>query len=212
MKNYRKCRNYENIQKACFEGSGAYDIPIIKPTPYERCEWIGFNCAISCKEKKNKGVHFFLDDYQFTRLWTNIGRYTELLRQFKYVMSPDFSLYTDFPLAMQIYNHYRKHWIAAYWQKHGISVIPTICWGDENSYGWCFDGEPECSTVAVSSVGCMKNKENKELFLRGYREMVERLSPTQIIFYGSIPEECKGNIVRVKAFQEKFKEAACNGW
>ena len=46
------------------------------------------------------------------------------------------------PFAMQIYNQYRKHWLAAYWQLNGITVYPTISWSDENSYEWCFDGEP----------------------------------------------------------------------
>lgn len=33
-----------------------------------------------------------------------------------------------------------------------------------------------------------------------------------VIFYGNVPEECKGNIIRVKAFQEKFSEAKRDGW
>lgn len=74
-----------------------------------------------------------------------------------------------------------------------------------------FDGEPTGGTVAVSSVGCMQNKKSRELFLAGYKEMVKKLHPTKIIFYGQIPEECTGNIVRIKAFQEKFKEASCDG-
>lgn len=209
---YKTKRNYENANKMIFNGVGIYGIPEIYPSVYDNCEWIGFNYASGCHEKESKGVHFFLDDYQFIRLWTNIDKYIPLLKQFDYVMTPDFSLFTDFPKALQIYNHYRKHWIGAYMQMHGIKVIPTICWSTQESYEWCFDGEPTHGTVAISSVGSMKNKESKELFLSGYFEMVKRLEPEQIIFYGSVPEECKENIVRIKAFQEKFKEAVCNGW
>ena len=121
-------------------------------------------------------------------------------------MSPDFSTYTDFPKAIQIYNHYRKHWVGAYLQMYGIDVIPTISWSDKNSFEWCFDGEPVGGTVAVSSVGCMNSKKRKDLFLDGYREMIDRLHPETIIFYGQIPEECTGNIVQIKAFQEKYRE------
>ena len=81
-----------------------------------------------------------------------------------------------------------------------------------DSYDWCFDGEPEGGTVAVSSVGCVNSAEKRSLFLSGYAAMVERLHPETIIFYGSVPEECKGNIVRVRAFSDKFKEAVCDGW
>lgn len=211
--NYRNRRNYENLERRIFGGVGEYGIPQIQLTPYEGgCDWIGFNYAKTCKEPTGKGVHFFLDDYQFNRLWTDVDRYIPMLQKFRYVMSPDFSTYTDFPKTMQIYNHYRKHWVGAYLQEAGISVIPTISWSTPDSYEWCFDGEPEGATVAVSSVGCMNSKEKKSLFLDGYEEMVRRLCPETIVFYGSVPEECRGNIVRVRAFSEKFKEALCNGW
>lgn len=208
--NYRNCRNYENLERRLFDGVGEYGIPQIEPVAYEGgCDWIGFNYAKSTKDCEGKGVHFFLDDYQFCRLWSNIDRYIPMLQRFRYVMSPDFSTYTDFPKVMQIYNHYRKHWCAAYMHEAGIQVIPTISWSTPDSFDWCFDGEPEGGTVAVSSVGCMNSKEKKALFLAGYEEMVRRLQPETIIFYGSVPEECMGNIVRIRAFTDKFNEALC---
>lgn len=211
--NYRSTRSYENMERRIFDGVGDYGIPKINPVDYVGgCEFVGFNYAKSCKAPGDKGVHFFLDDYQFNRLWTNIDRYIPMLSRFRYVMSPDFSTYTDFPRAIQIYNHYRKHWVGAYLQEVGISVIPTISWSTSDSFEWCFDGEPEGGTVAVSSVGCMKNSESKRLFVEGYMEMVHRLHPEKIIFYGNVPAECTGNVVRIKAFQEKFKEALCDGW
>lgn len=211
--NYRNIRNYENLQKRIFDGCGEYGIPQIEPVNYEGgCDWLGFNYTKTCKEPEGKGIHFFLDDYIFQRLWANIDRYIPMLQKFHYVMSPDFSTYTDFPKAIQIYNHYRKHWCAAYMQEAGIKVIPTISWSTPDSFEWCFDGEPVGGTVAVSSVGTQNSKEKKRLFLEGYNAMVERLHPETIIFYGSVPEECMGNIVRVKQFSDKFKEALCDGW
>lgn len=207
---YRTSRSYDNLERRIFDGVGEYVIPEISPVTYEGgCDWIGFNYAKSCKNPSEKGVHFFFDDYQFCRLWSNIDRYIPMLQRFRYVMSPDFSTYTDFPKVMQIYNHYRKHWCAAYMQEAGIQVIPTISWSTLDSFDWCFDGEPEGGTVAVSSVGCMNSKEKKALFLAGYEEMVRRLQPETIIFYGSVPEECMGNIVRIRAFTDKFNEALC---
>lgn len=122
------------------------------------------------------------------------------------MLSPDFSLYTDFPKALQIYNHYRKHRLAAYWQECGINVIPTICWSDHQSFSWCFDGEPVGGAVAVSSVGTQNSSKKKENFLVGYEKMMEVLKPDKIIFYGNVPEECEGNIIRIKMFSEKFRE------
>lgn len=200
------------MQRMLFDGVGEYDIPQIEPTQFKKADFIGFNYAKNAKEPENKAVHFFLDDYQFIRLWNDPDRYIKILEKFKYVLTPDYSLYTDFPKPLQIYNHYRKHWLGAYWQIHGINVIPTICWSDRESFEWCFDGEPTQSVVAVSSVGTQNSKEKKEKFLDGYYEMVKRLQPTQIIFYGNVPEECMGNIVHIKQFSDKFKKAEVTQW
>lgn len=212
---YRQKANAENLGRAMFDGVGEYDIPVIAPAAYTGVnEWIGFNYAKSAKDRAGKGVHMFIDDYQFQRLWSNIDAYIPMLRQSQWVMSPDFSTYTDFPKAMQIYNHYRKHWCGAYMQQAGINVIPTISWSTPDSFAWCFDGEPVGGTVAVPSVGTQNSRTAKELFLAGYGAMVERLRPETIIFYGAVPKECLGNIVRIKAFQDRFdkiREAVCDG-
>ena len=208
---YKSNRNYENLQKAIYDGAGEYDIPSIIATQFDVCEFVGFNYAMACQDKSEKAVHFFLDDYQFERVWNSVDRYIPILKQFKYVLTPDFSLFTDFPKVLQIYNHYRKHWLGAYMQDHGINVIPTIGWSDESSYDWCFDGEPENGCVAVSSVGCLQNSKSKELFIAGYNEMIRRLNPSQIIFYGTVPDECEGNIIRIDSFVEKFRKGNQDG-
>lgn len=203
---YRQCRNYENLTKAKFEGAGRYDIPILTADDVTADSFIGFNYAKTCRDAKDKGLHFFVDDYQFLRLWTNLDAYIPMLQKFKCVCTPDFSLYTDFPSAIQIYNHYRKHWLGAYLQMHGIKVIPTIAWSDESSLEWCFDGEPIGGTVIISSVGTQANKESKRLFKYGYESMIRRLRPQKIYLYGLIPEWCDNdNIIRIPAFQEKHR-------
>lgn len=200
---YKQQRFYENQEKMIFQGTGEFGIPAIMRTEYSPCEFIPFNYAKTCKDKNGKGIHFFLDDYQFTRLWTNPNTYIDLLSQFDFVCTPDFSTYTEWPKALQIYNHFRKHWIGAYMQVHGINVVPTISWSDKESYDWCFDGEPKYGVVAVSSVGCMNNEEKKQMFMDGYEEMIKRLEPETILFYGNVPESCSGNIVNIKSYIQK---------
>ena len=156
-----------------FETEGQYDIPILEPYVYEPCEFVGFNYARSAKDKGNKGLHFFVDDYQFERLWREPNAYIDLIGQFHSIMTPDFSLYTDYPKAIQIYNHYRKHWLGALWQDWGYRVIPTIAWSNKDSFEWCFDGTPKHSTVAVSSVGTQRSKETKKLFIDGWNEIYQ---------------------------------------
>lgn len=190
--------NFENLDRFCFSGIGKYDIPQIEPvTTYPIGEFIPMNYANTAKNPADKIVHYFVDDYQFARYWNRPDDYINKLSQFAAVCSPDFSLYTDMPVAMQIYNHYRKHWLAAYWQFHGLTVYPTIAWSTPDSYEWCFDGEPVGGIVAVSSVGTQQNKESRQLFLLGYKEMMKRLNPSWVIFYGKVPEECDWNVIRV---------------
>lgn len=211
-------RQSENLDKAVFPGVGKYDIPRILPMEVEQpVEMIGFNFAAKYKHPERVGIHFFLKDYQFSRLWTSPDMYTGMLRRFRFVCTPDFSMYTDFPLALQINSHYRKHWLGAYWQSKGITVIPTICWSDERSFEWCFDGEPEKSTVAISSVGTQLNERSKRLFLLGYQQMMSRLQPKIVLFHGRIPAEITAKmegtngenspiIVPIPAYQERLRK------
>lgn len=196
----------ENANKMLFPFENEFGIPLIEPTQITCDDFIGFKERK--KQKTDCGVHFFHYDFQLQCLWNTPDRYIEMLKKYKCVLSPDFSLYIDFPKALQIYNHYRKHWLAAYWQMHGIEVIPTIRWGEEDTYDWCFSGEPIGGTVAVSSVGTQKQKDLKEMFVKGYKEMLNHLQPKTIIFYGNVPEECEGNIIKIESDQSKFRRKA----
>lgn len=191
---------------------GDYNIPKLYPTYIDDInvrEWIPFNYAkTTSKDKSKLGINFYLHDYQFERVWNMPQRYLDTLLPFSAVMTPDFSLYRDYPKALQIYNHYRKHWLGAYWQANGLTVIPTICWSDRESFNWCFDGEPEGSVVSVSNVGCVKDKEKRQMFKDGYREMIIRLQPSKIIFYAHTfdIDDFSGNIEFVRYTQSKKEE------
>lgn len=201
----------ENIKRWNFLSKNKWNIPTIKGIDEfdEKVQFIGFNYAKTCEkqQKTDFGVHFFLDDYQFNRLWNRPDKYIPLLSKFKYVLSPDFSMYTDYPKAMQMWKHYQKHWLGAYMELFGIKVIPTVGWSDKESFKWCFDGEPRKSIVAVSSIGTQKDKESKQLFLEGYNKMLEVLKPTKILFWGNIPNEIdKSNVIHMGyIMDEKFK-------
>ena len=205
--------NFENLEKFQFSGCPPYGIPILEATTanVSHLEWIPFNYARTAKDRKSKGVHFYVDDYQFQRVWNDPNRYMRLLSEFGAVTTPDFSQYTDMPVSMRLYNHYRKHWLGAYWQMHGLTVIPTICWSDPESYEWCFDGEPENSIISISSVGTQKHRESKELFAQGLREAIKRLNPSEILWYGKVPEEFDWNVIRIKPYQDEVKERVKNG-
>ena len=83
---------------------------------------------------------------------------------------------------------------------------------DEASFDWCFDGEPLYSVVAISAVGSQNSEETSRLFMRGYEEMLKRLRPTKIIFYGKVPDECMSDkVITIRAFQDALKQRRKEG-
>lgn len=122
----RKDRFCHNLGDIVFDGVGPFDIPQIAPERWTPdVEFIGFNYATgeSKENRRTKGVHFFVDDEHFERVWRQWRRYGELLSDYAAVMTPDFSMFTDWPVAVQIYNHYRKHFVGAYLQMLGVKSI-----------------------------------------------------------------------------------------
>ena len=200
--------DYFNLLNGDFNGEGRFGIPEILPvTAIPKVEeWIGFNYVKTTKDMDGKGVHFFLDDYQFERVWNMPEVSAQRLIGASVVCSPDFSMFTDFAPALQIYNHYRKHWVARYWQTFGIRVIPTICWSDEKSFEWCFEGEPHNSIVIVSTVGTQNDKVASKLFMKGYEAMHKALSPSKVLVYGNIPKEIENeDIETIEQFSAKWE-------
>lgn len=148
---------------------------------------IGFNQAKTCRHT-DRGIHFFIDDYQFERLWNRPEDYTRLLSRFQCVLTPDFSLYTDMPAPMLRWNCYRSRLLGAWWQSQGLQVVSTLQWSRPSSYEYCFDGLPRHATVAVSTVGVLDSEEATRLWQQGFTEALHVLKPSLVLFYGkSIP-------------------------
>lgn len=144
---------------------------------FDKTRFIEFSNA-----RRSKTVHFFLDDYKFDEVWNKPDRQIGRLLQYKQVLSPDFSTYIDMPEPLQIHNTFRNRWCAAVWQAAKMVVIPTISWGDENSYDFCFDGiEPGC-VVAVSTIGTRMHHGG---FMGGFSQMCRQIQPSAVLVYGT---------------------------
>lgn len=185
-------------------------------------DMVGFNYATASKlpdgrQKKDNIVHFFLADYVFERLWNNPERYIPVLSQYKAIVSPDFSQYTNMPRVMRMWNHYRKMWLSQYYQARGIKVIPAPCWSDEASFEYCFEGMPKKSLLCISTAGCVSNKKVFNAFMKGYEKTLEVLEPSQLIIYGIAPPEVRElfpDLVQVDTDQKrriKAYEERCRG-
>ena len=157
--------------------------PILHPTLEipEEIELLGWNYVNSKKNECWKWIHFYMEDYLFNSVWNMPDKMMQKLEGFTGVIGPDFSMFRDTPYPVQMWNHYRNMWCSAFWQASGLTVIPNVSWSDKRSYEWCFDGHPKNAVVAVSMVGCTKEKVAERLFLSGYEKMLEVLEPSKIM-------------------------------
>lgn len=201
---------FENQDRAQFPCVGFYGIPKMTATKTVGDKMLRFMDWKEIEDPENYIAHFYYDDYKFINAWRDPDIYIDRLRQFKAVVSPDFSLYTDFPRALQILSCYRRQWCGAYWQSLGIDVIPDVVWGDKESFAYCFDGIPKGGTVAVSSVGVKRDNEwnsnSGDLFKAGYDEMMKRIKPKTILFYGDMIDGLDGNIIQIPSYYAQKRE------
>jgi hypothetical protein len=69
-------------------------------------------------------------------------------------------------------------------------ICSTVSWSTPASFDFCFEGVPPNSLVAVSAVGVnLEEPAQHKRFMAGFREMVERLTPTAVLAYGNLPDE-----------------------
>lgn len=162
---------------------GKYQMPTLDRCDFIPSRLIGFNYAKSSKTT-NCGIHFFVDDYQFERVWSNPQKYLELLAKYECILTPDFSLYSDMPYAMKIWNVYRSRLIGQIAQRMGMNVLPTVSWAEEETFEFCFDGLPKYATLCISTIGVKRDANMFAVWKQGVDEMIKRLHPLKIIVYG----------------------------
>nr|WP_281421165.1 DUF4417 domain-containing protein [Gordonibacter massiliensis (ex Traore et al. 2017)] len=158
-------------------------MPIMKGCMARPKKLLGFNYAKTAKDCAC-AVHFFIDDYQFERVWNSPEKYLELLKRFDCVLTPDFSCYMDMPLPMQRWNEYRRRALGNWWQRNGVKVVPTISWSDQRSYAFCFDGLPKRATVAISTVGVKTDEAALAAWCDGMAAAMSALHPKRVLLYG----------------------------
>ena len=148
---------------------------------------IPFAKARSCRNKRNY-VHFYMHDKEFSRVLTATKRYLDDLKQYDGVITPDCSMLIHQAPCLQQTNTYMNRAIGFYLQKNGIPVIPNIRWSDESSFAYCFLGVPKHSIVCVSTHGCIKSRDKKDMFKLGMEAMLDELEPSAVLVHGDMPD------------------------
>ena len=173
------------VKNATYEGD--LELPVIRECQELPQKLISFTKAVSGTDY-DAWVHFYEDDTNFERLWNKPNKYLPILKRYKGVITPDFSLYRDMPLVMQQWNVYRSRAIGHWLQENGIPVIANVRWGDERTYDLCCMGVPHHATIAIGSHGCIKLLREREQFSRGLQYVVNKVKPKAIVVYGTTPD------------------------
>ena len=136
---------------------------------------------------KNGAVHFYIDDYRFDGMYTcgHINHYTKNVALYKTVIAPDFSLYLDQSCTLNKFQLYKNRVVTAYWQSLGMQVIPSVSWGNAESFEYCFEGLPQNSVLSIGGLGNSHHPSMIKLWEYGVRLTIERLHPIALIIYGA---------------------------
>ena len=178
------------IEKAEFTGN--YGFPVIHGTSKIPESIVLFSKCKKEKDVKNKAVHFYEFDETFESCLSSknkLSKMIKIFRNYQSVILPDYSVYRDFPLAMQIFQMYKSRAVGNFLMQNGINVIPNVRWGDEKTYDFAFDGIEKYGVVAVGVLGGYRDNETKLWLEKGFLKMLEVLEPETILCYGKLSED-----------------------
>ena len=98
------------------------------------CYSAGPNTLPDPKTRAGGCLGFFTEDFRFETCWNDPPKFAKWLvdSDFAGVLAPDFSSWTDWPLAVRLHQLYKSRWVTRYWQEAGIPVIPIV-----QSLGFC---------------------------------------------------------------------------
>ena len=204
-KNKKDFFNSELAEDAIFCGN--FDIPYVESSGIIPNKLITFSKCLKSNDF-DCWVVFYENDEMFERLWKSPNKYLPILKKFNGVVGVDFSLYGDYPIAIQVFNVYRSRLITHWLKRQGIKVIPNVRWSTECTYEFCFDGLKNNDIVFIGSHGCSKCKGDIKILELGLRKMIETINPRIICVYGKasapIFEEIKAKGIEIKQYESEF--------
>lgn len=199
MKNWKKWKkkpgNFDPLHGTKrFSSLNSWGIPDLHPQPENFFDKIPYDLVSypfgqRFNTKRPVLLHFHTDDYRFESVWSSPYKGIQSIErdQIWAACAPDFSLWADWPVVLQLYNTYRARWVARYWQeKTNVVIIPTVNWALTPSFKFSFLGIPQNQVVNLR----VHKHAPKVNFLRGYEMMKKTVKPKIIIWYGHIWREC----------------------
>lgn len=211
---------------------GSHKLPQLAPQRHVPHDVRSWNERSQLSDLSRHWLDFFVDDYQFApvwnalvgcveaddpaveRLWRRIDMYMDVLRRAEGVIGTDFSMLPEMLPDQRNWNCTRNRVFAYYLESCGVPTVPVACWCGRDDFGWCFDGLPERSTIAISTNGCLSTAEGTTMLLEGIEELVRQKDPWLLVVCGrEVPQiaDICGSVMYYPAFSQRMKGRIRNG-
>ncbi len=176
LNNFSRCsfRNKKEILSRKFSTGDLFLFGLLSKLMLQRL--IPFSQASKTKDYE-QWVHFYEKDEVILRVWNQPRKYLPMLKKFHGVISPDFSVQRNMPFILQAMSITMGRALGNFWQQNLIEVIPNVRFNGEKTYDIAFDGLDEHANLAIGTLGCLRNKEERKIFEAGLEEMMNRLHP-----------------------------------
>lgn len=133
-------------------------------------------------------VHGYVHDSRLAGLYRDPSTYLKSFSQYGAVVCPDFSMHREMPRHERIRSSWASRAIGAYFQTHGLKVVPNVRWAFGEDLSFALDGLPMNSAIAVSTQTLCRNRDSMSIFRQGLRVVMEELQPDGVLLYGSAPK------------------------
>ncbi len=148
---------------------------------------VQWDCRDKIKGKANTAISFYCNDQYFQPILSNPKNYLEKLSSYAMVIGMDASPYDNMPLIVQLSQIYINLAITYYFGRNGLKIVPNIRLGiDETACS--LKAYPRQTLISIGTNGFVNNKENNILFSRQVKTVIDNLSPTGILVYGTMPK------------------------
>lgn len=175
-----------------------------------------------CKEKQQYGLVFYEFDskfdgkdgiYNILKYGTDedVQQLVNELKEFAFVVCPDYSVYGNFPNYKQIEAMSKSREVGYILSSYGIKIVVNYRATYEWSYELALTGMCFRPIVAIGTLGALRDKESRTLLKNSIDALVEYVNPRCIIVYGYAPndvfESAAANNIEIWQFDSEISKA-----
>ena len=159
----------------------------------DKTKWWLYNYSVGTRDVPYERVilSFYVHDEKFENWWHLPAYYSARFFSagVRNIITPDYSMWTDWPKALSVYNVYRQYWLGRFFQQADFKVCPNLCFSDPSSYDYAWDGIPQSPPMVSVQLQTIKKDRAQEwdYAARGLKTGLERVKPGALIVYTGDP-------------------------